>query len=85
MLLLPATPIEGARVLLERCRSSLAEAVVAADSGADVRLSGSFGLASNERCPGLDAEGLIRLADSALYRAKECGRNRIEVMTAVAA
>lgn len=85
MLLLPATPVEGARVLLERCRVSLAEAVVAAESGADVRLSGSFGVASNERCPTLDAEGLIRLADSALYRAKECGRNRVEVMTAVAA
>ena len=80
MLLLPGTALDGARILLERCREEVADSIVDADTGDAVRLSASFGLACNEGCPDLEAEDLIRLADQALYRAKAGGRNRVEAM-----
>lgn len=85
MLLLPGTSLEGARILLERCREQVADSIVDADTGEAVRLSASFGVACNERVPQLEAEDLIRLADQALYRAKQAGRNRVELMSEAAA
>ncbi|MES2919845.1 MAG: GGDEF domain-containing protein [Pseudomonadota bacterium] len=85
MLLLPGTALDGARILLERCREQVADSIVDADTGEAVRLSASFGLACNEGRSELDAEDLIRLADEALYRAKAGGRNRVEAMQAAVA
>lgn len=85
MLLLPGTTLEGARILLERCREQVADSIVDADTGESVRLSASFGLACTDGLPDVEAEDLIRLADEALYRAKAAGRNRIETMRAAIA
>ncbi len=77
VLLLPNCDTDNARVIAERCRETLANTPV--DTGrARLPLSASFGVAT---CHGeaLDIDELFRRADQALYRAKDNGRNRVEV------
>lgn len=68
----------GARSLCERVRARLASETLADASGASVRftVSAGFALMDSER-KGLDA--LLAAADAALYRAKDAGRNRVEM------
>jgi diguanylate cyclase (GGDEF)-like protein len=79
MLLLPDTPEEGALQLTERCRQLLAALAVTADDGTPVPVSASFGLACNAQRPDMSVDALVQAADASLYRAKEAGRNRIEL------
>jgi diguanylate cyclase (GGDEF)-like protein len=80
MILLPETALKGACTLIERCREQLERTVIISDSGENVRVSASFGLACNQELEGFSAEVLIKAADEALYRAKEGGRNRVETI-----
>lgn len=73
LLVLPETPLAGAVTTVERLR----QAVAAADYGPVGRVTASFGVA--EVRAGDDADKLLRRADTALYRAKNRGRNRVEV------
>ncbi|MCC2636806.1 MAG: hypothetical protein K0Q68_525 [Moraxellaceae bacterium] len=82
MIVLPDTTLEGAAVLIERCRAQLAAAIITADSGETFTISASFGLVGNEQNMVLASEALIKLADDALYRAKAGGRNRVEIAAA---
>lgn len=71
------TSASDAAVVAERIRALVAAAQVRWQ-GALLRVSLSIGLACN--VPVLpDAETLVQLADEALYRAKELGRNRVVV------
>lgn len=71
LILLPATPLDGALTLAEKLRSELALVNV---PGVDRAITGSFGVASfPEDAP--DGEMLVRMADRALYAAKAAGRN----------
>jgi diguanylate cyclase (GGDEF)-like protein len=79
LLLLPGISQAEAGRLVERCRAELAALEILADNDERVALSGSFGLACNEADPTLDAITLVRIADAALYRAKQGGRNRVEL------
>lgn len=75
MLVLPDTPIDGARVAVERIRAAI-EAHGAIPNG-PARVTLSAGVTSFT--DGDDAEAMVRRADAALYRAKENGRNRVEL------
>jgi diguanylate cyclase (GGDEF)-like protein len=71
ILLLPATPLEGAAVCAERLRARQA----AARHPAAPIVTLSAGIA--EYRPGEGSESLLRRADRALYEAKYAGRNRV--------
>lgn len=74
--LLPLTGARGARRLAERVRQAAVRLHVA--SGTEtIRLSISLGVAALG--PGDDAPDLLGRADSALYRAKRAGGNRVSV------
>lgn len=79
MLVLPDTTLEGAMVLMERCRKGLEQIHVYAALGELVPVSGSIGIASNERCLELSVETMTHAADVALYHAKANGRNQIQI------
>jgi len=75
-LLLPETSAEQAGALTERLKARLAQVAVPTPLG-PCQVSFSAGIA--QWAPGLDDETLLRLADEALYQAKEDGRDRIVV------
>jgi diguanylate cyclase (GGDEF)-like protein/PAS domain S-box-containing protein len=82
--MLPDTTIERATEVAERLRQSLASLSVVLPAGHAVSFTVSVGLAMYEAADaGIDA-GLKR-ADMALYKAKESGRNRVQVATPEAA
>ncbi len=77
VVVLPETPLSGATVLAERIRKKVEEYQFVAQN-VTVRLTVSLGVAN---CPKhtLTAEGLIKKADAAMYRAKELSKNSIKV------
>jgi diguanylate cyclase (GGDEF)-like protein len=78
LLLLPDTPGADAALVAEKLRSRIAALdLVALDGG----MTASFGVAIYPD-HGIGADELVKAADTALYRAKEIGRNRVEVSTA---
>ena len=74
--LLPETGLEGARAVAERLRQSLADRHIRLGER-EVTVTASFGVAELQEGQSVDA--LLQAADSALYRAKEKGKNRVEV------
>jgi len=77
VVLLPNTDLEGAKVLAERIRTAVAKNPVEHGSIVIV-FTVSIGI-SQYRKGMQNIEKLIKEADTALYRAKEGGRNRVEV------
>ena len=78
LVVLPMTAVEGAQLAAERMRVSICESPIVLDDGSSLEISASFGCACVQ---GEDAnpDELIRRADSALYEAKETGRNKVVV------
>jgi diguanylate cyclase (GGDEF)-like protein len=74
--ILPATDLDGAIIVAERIRADIARLEILTDESRAVGLSASVGVA----CASLDGvDELLERADSALYVAKQAGRNRVEV------
>jgi diguanylate cyclase (GGDEF)-like protein len=80
-ILLPETDLSEAVTVAERLRVEVADLVIRY-RGETVRVMASLGVASSEQC-GLTWQGLMDYSDSALYRAKREGRNRVVVAGAV--
>ncbi|MBK8011233.1 MAG: diguanylate cyclase [Deltaproteobacteria bacterium] len=78
-IILPQTDRAGGVVVADRIRAAL-EATVIAGVQTPMRLTASFGLSTIETGkPRKSGADLFEQADSALYRAKRAGRNRVEV------
>ncbi len=77
VIVLPETPLNGAMIIAERIRKKVEEFEFVAQN-LSIRLTVSLGVAN---CPKhtLTAEGLIKKADAAMYRAKELSKNSIKV------
>jgi diguanylate cyclase (GGDEF)-like protein len=79
VLLLPGADLEAARAVAERCMQLLLEAKIEHRASAtSAWLSVSIGVASQTASASVDCGTLVEIADAALYRAKRCGRGRIE-------
>ncbi|NGZ86585.1 GGDEF domain-containing protein [Duganella aceris] len=75
--ILPNTPLEGACKFAETLRAKL-EAQLHYAGPRLLPVTASFGVGSFDHMEIADAESLLRQADTALYRAKHAGRNRVE-------
>lgn len=74
-ILLPQTTLAGATVLAERMRENIAAMSIGTDKG-PLHLTVSIGLsARSHQTPSF--AGMLHEADSAMYRAKEAGRNKV--------
>jgi diguanylate cyclase (GGDEF)-like protein len=76
VLTLPQTDTEGATVVGERLRRK-AEALAVAVAAGEVHFTVSIGIASSRK--ELEFKTIVENADQALYRAKQSGRNRVEL------
>lgn len=77
MVLLPGCELRAGAVVADRLRKALANEAVAID-GRELPVTASFGIVCSSQ-PHATLEMLVDSADSALYRAKAGGRNRIEL------
>lgn len=78
-LVLPLTDTAAALQVAEGLRQKFAALEHVLD-GVSVRKTASMGIAAHDGQGGIpDAEAFLKRADEALYRAKEGGRNRVEV------
>jgi len=84
LLLLPETPLEGAKVVADTLRRELAGSPIMW-KGEPLDITASFGVATAGLAE-VDTKAFISRADAALYQAKEDGRNcvRLSVEAVVA-
>jgi diguanylate cyclase (GGDEF)-like protein len=78
--LMPNTELDGALCALKKIQNEVGGALCRIDDGVEIQVpTFSAGVALYN--PGEAPEELIKRADTAMYRAKRSGRNRIEVHT----
>jgi diguanylate cyclase (GGDEF)-like protein len=77
MVILPDTPVGGARQVADNLRRAIAERPVVWNDG-QITVTASFGITAVNTADH-DPRAAIARADSALYRAKQVGRNAIQV------
>jgi diguanylate cyclase (GGDEF)-like protein len=80
---LPDTDADVASRVAERLRAALERAVVRTDAGIEVKFTISVGVATFTT--GVPLQRAMEAADQALYRAKQAGRNRVEIAPLLAA
>jgi two-component system, cell cycle response regulator len=84
LIVVPASGALGPLELAERMRKALESRPFTTTAG-EVQVTASFGVAISSKENPLDSQGLLHLADDALYRAKKYGRNRTELADAIPA
>ncbi len=79
LICLPGNPMKDAALVVERIREGLEHLPIRLPNGNTHQITASFGL--TEMAPRRPVEEAIACADMALIRAKESGRNRVEIWT----
>ena len=80
IIILPATTPEGAMHVAEKIRSNVVALDISHDKNHPLqKVTISLGVATKETAEMTSHEQLLKMADDALYRAKEKGRNRAEM------
>lgn len=79
VVMLPHTNLEFGTGIAEKIRKGISDLEMAFDGEMITRLTVSIGVASNTYPESLGIDELIKLADRALYQAKNEGRNRLFV------
>jgi len=74
-IILPMTTLNDARRAAEKLRKSV-ETQKISYQGRPISVTMSFGIASRENAREIDVDGFIKMADEALYEAKNTGRNK---------
>ena len=74
LILLPATDLDGGKLVAETLRKRIAEEPFEIDGGR-IELTMTLGVCGSS---GIPVQRMIRLADRAMYRGKHLGRNRVE-------
>jgi|GEM_PF-888229 len=76
--LIPETPLSGAKNLAERIRSAV-ESEPMRDEASELRVTVSIGVACTTKTHCEKQSDLIQAADTALYKAKDNGRNQVRI------
>jgi len=77
LIVVPSSDAPGTMSLAERIRKSVAERPVRTEAG-EIHMTISLGVAVTDPSIPLNVQQLLQIADDALYRAKDRGRNRCE-------
>jgi diguanylate cyclase (GGDEF)-like protein len=77
LLLLPGTPLEGARIIGEKIRRNVETLGIELDGGDTVHFTVSLGISQADTLHDLNIEATIHRADEALYTSKNAGRNTL--------
>jgi two-component system, cell cycle response regulator len=80
VILLPRSDLADCRLIAEQLRSS-AEGFIYNDGTTELQVTVSIGVASLQDNKPISPEKLVSMADDALYKAKENGRNRVEAFS----
>lgn len=75
-IIMPETEKKNAFIAMERLRKAVASTKIPGDNGASMGVTVSIGIAEFPH-DGIDAESLIKAADTAMYQSKTAGRNRV--------
>jgi diguanylate cyclase (GGDEF)-like protein len=81
VILLPYLELDSALLCAERLRA-VVEACAIEYTGNEIRLTASVGVSCLQPTVGMEATQLIKLADKALYDAKDAGRNCVRSIIA---
>jgi two-component system, cell cycle response regulator len=81
LIIAAAADATGTMALAERIRAVVESKPIVTQAG-EVRVTASLGAAVSSDARGADPQALLRVADEALYRAKDKGRNRAELASA---
>lgn len=77
IVLLPNTPVAQAQQLAERVREAVSASAQLKLQGQEIQVTVSIGAAGATVGQALPLDGLIQLADRALYKSKRAGRDRV--------
>lgn len=84
VVLLPETKKETARVTAEKLRAAIERESFTSPDGSTIHVTASFGISSLEMTDQNNtdiADRMVKMADDAMYQAKQAGRNRVVVFS----